>query len=94
MAKITYKKKWVQWCDSCAHAFKTEAGEPIKLVPGKTKPTLLQRLKLKKVEEAVVTDYFKPDPSPCPVCGKVDNVTVMKLQEDKVTVYDIADTTS
>jgi len=27
-----------------------------------------------------------PASSPCPVCGKADSVTVIKLQEDKVYV--------
>ena len=80
----TTRKRWMQWCDTCAHAFKTDAGEPLAMVIDGNKPSLLQRLRLKKVVEGVQTEYKKPNPSKCPVCGKNDNVTVIKIQEDVV----------
>lgn len=86
---IKYVKRWVEWCDSCGHGFKVDAEDAVKFTKVKKK-SLLQKLRLKKFEEKVETDYFKPDPSSCPVCGKADNVTVIKLQEDKVTIYEEA----
>ena len=77
MAKIIYKKMWVEWCDSCGHGFKVDA-ENIQI-----KTSLIKRI-LRKPKNLVET--IKPAPSPCPVCGKTDNVTVIKLQEDKVTL--------
>ena len=80
----TTAKKWVQWCDSCGHGFKTDAGDPSAITIDSKKPSILQRLKLKKVVEGAKVEYEKPAPANCPVCGKDSNVTVIKLQEDVV----------
>lgn len=85
MAKIIYVKKWVEWCDSCGHGFKEDA-EEINVQATTTKVRFIDRLLRRKPK--VITENIKPEPSPCPVCGKTDNVTVIKLQEDKVTLYE------
>lgn len=84
---IKFIKKWGEWCHACGHGFKVDAEDAVKFTISKAKKkTLLQKLRLKKIEEKVETDYSKPAPSPCPVCGKSDNVMVVELQEDQVTV--------
>ena len=86
MAKYTVekimKKKWVMWCDRCGHGFKVDADNPEEITTtNEVKPTLLQRLKLKKMETKTSKEIIKPEPLSCPVCGKTDEVTVIKLQE-------------
>lgn len=85
MAKIIYVKKWVEWCDSCGHGFKIDA-EEINAHVTVNKVGFIDRLLRRKPK--IVTENIKPNPSPCPVCGKANNVTVIKLQDDKVTVYE------
>ena len=85
MAKIIYEKKWVEWCDSCGHGFKVDA-ENINVEASTSKVGFVGKLLRRKPK--VVTENIKPEPSPCPVCGKADNVTVIKLQDDKVTLYE------
>lgn len=80
-----YVKKWVEWCDSCGHGFKVDAGTDIQATVKTKIVGFIGKLLGRKPD--VVTEDIKPDPSPCPVCGKADNVTVIKLQEDKVTIY-------
>jgi transcription elongation factor Elf1 len=80
-----YVKKWTQWCDSCGHGFKV-AAEEIQVNTNVTKISFIGKLLGRKPK--VITEDVKPKPSPCPVCGKTDNVTVIKLQEDKVYVPD------
>lgn len=77
------KKMWVEWCDSCGHGFKVDA-EAINMQATKTKVTRIGRLLGRKPK--VITENIKPEPSACPVCGKPDNVTVIKLKDDKVEV--------
>ncbi|MHC4463893.1 MAG: hypothetical protein ACYS6W_08715 [Planctomycetota bacterium] len=81
-----YVKRWVQWCDSCGHGFKVDAD--IVQFKMKTKAQSLIDKLLKRKEKAVKED-IKPEPSSCPVCGKSNNVTVIKLQEDKVYVQPV-----
>ena len=80
-----YVKKWVEWCHSCAHGFKVDA-------VGITSIDRIGRMgfigKLLRKKPKVIAEDVKPNPSPCTVCGKADNVTVIKLQEDKVAVPD------
>ena len=78
-----YIKRWVQWCDSCGHGFKVDADIVQFTAETKAQGFIAKLLKRSpKIEKKNV----KPKPSPCPVCGKTDNVTVIKLQEDKVYV--------
>lgn len=81
---VKYIKMWVEWCGACGHGFKVNA-EKIQIDASTEKVGLIGKLLGRKPK--VVTENIKPAPSPCPVCGKVDNVTVIQLQEDKVTLY-------
>jgi len=80
-----YVKKWVEWCHSCGHGFKVDAGG----IESVVKIGVLGFMsKLLGREPNITTENVKPKPSACPVCGKVDNVTVITLQEDKIAVPD------
>ena len=81
-----YVKKWVEWCDSCGHGFKVDVKELLKTITTINKLSFISKILRRKPKE--VTKDELPKPSPCPVCGKVDNVTVIKLQEDKIAVPD------
>lgn len=78
-----FEKKWVEWCDSCGHGFKVDA-EAINVQASVSKVGRIAKFLGRKPK--VITENIKPEPSACPVCGKPDNVTVIKLQEDKVYV--------
>lgn len=80
-----YIKRWVEWCDSCGHGFKVDA-EIIQFATRTGRVGIIGKLLKRKPKTA--KENIKPEPSPCPVCGKADNVTVIKLQEDKVAVPD------
>lgn len=82
---VKYVKMWVEWCHSCGHGFKVNA-EVVQFTTKTGKVGFIGKL-LKRKPKAV-TENIKPEPSPCPVCGKVDNVTVIELQEDKIAVPD------
>jgi hypothetical protein len=81
-----YVKRWVQWCDTCGHGFKTDA-DIVQFTAAPAKQGIVGRL-LKRSPK-VIKENIKPKPSACPVCGKADNVTVIKLQEDKVYVQPV-----
>ena len=80
-------KKWVEWCDRCGHGFKVDADDALmelaieEEVPVGFIKKLLGRKSTKRI---VKVEMEKPESSPCPVCGKADRVTVIKLQEDHI----------
>ena len=80
-----YVKKWVEWCDSCGHGFKINAGG-IESTTRVSKMGFIGKLLGRKPD--VKAEVVKPEPSKCPVCGFKAMVTVIKLQEDKIAVPD------
>lgn len=78
-------KRWVEWCDACGHGFKVDA-EDVLVTANTSKVGFVGKLLGRKPK--ITTENVKPEPSPCTVCGKTDNVTVIKLQEDKIEVPD------
>lgn len=78
-----YVKRWLEWCDTCGHGFKVDA-ETVQFTAKAQDLGVLSKILRRKPK--VVKENIKPKPSKCPVCGKADNVTVIKLQEDKVYV--------
>lgn len=82
---VKYVKMWVEWCHSCGHGFKVNA-EVVQFTAKTDKVGFIAKLLKRKPK--VTTENIRPKPSPCPVCGKADNVTVIELQGDKVAIPD------
>lgn len=82
---VKYVKKWGEWCHACGHGFKVDA-EILEIIASTSKVGFIGKLLRRKPK--IVDENIKPEPSPCPVCGKSDNVMVVELQEDKIAVPD------
>lgn len=81
-----YVKKWAEYCFDCAHGFKIDA-DSIESAVRVGKLGFFGKLLRRKAD--VTTENIKPKPSPCPVCGKADKVSVIELMEDKIYVQPV-----
>jgi hypothetical protein len=61
--------KWMMWCDACGHGFYEMSPKGV---------AIKETGKLKFFKKRI-NKVLEPSPSNCPVCGKTDNVQVVKL---------------